>query len=90
MRAEYTDEEFCEALEIYRKQDIQNSIDSQNPLVRMFAILDRRIGKRTLVKIRDRMEEQPEWLRTFYKLRLDAEDKQRQTEIQRVSDNQQY
>jgi hypothetical protein len=36
------------------------------------------------------MEEQPEWLRAFYILRLDAEDKQRQTEIQRVSDNQQY
>lgn len=89
-RTEYTDEEFCEALEIYRKQDIQNSIDSQNPLVRMFAVLDRRIGKRTLMKIRDRMEEQPEWLRAFYILRLDAEDKQRQTEIQRVSDNQQY
>ena len=28
-RTEYTDEEFCEALEAYRNQDIQESIDSR-------------------------------------------------------------
>lgn len=72
-RTEYTDEEFCEALKIYRNQDIQESIYSQNPLVRMFAILDRRIGKRTLQKIKSNMEEQPEWVQKFYSLRLNAE-----------------
>lgn len=72
-RTEYTDEEFCEALETYRNQEIQDSIYSSNPLVRMFAVLDRRIGKRTLSKIKDTMEEQPEWLRQFYELRLNAE-----------------
>ena len=72
-RTEYTDEEFCRALEIYRNQDIQESIASVNPLVRMFAVLDRRIGKRTLLRIRDTAEEQPEWLRRFYTLRFDAE-----------------
>ena len=72
-RTEYTDEEFCEALETYRNQDIQDSINSVNPLVRMFAVLDRRIGKRTLTKIYDTIDEQPEWLRQFYTLRLDAE-----------------
>lgn len=40
-RTEYTDEEFCEALETYRNQEIQDSIYSLNPIVRMFAILDR-------------------------------------------------
>lgn len=72
-RTEYTDEEFCEALETYRNQDIQDSINSCNPLVRMFAVLDRRIGKRTLKKICETIDEQPEWLRLFYVLRLDAE-----------------
>ncbi len=72
-RSEYTDEEFCEALEIYRNQDIRDSINSCNPLVRMFAVLDRRIGKRTLEKISDTIKEQPEWLRQFYVLRMIAE-----------------
>ena len=49
-QTEYTDEEFCEALEVYRNQDIQDSINSVNPLVRMFAVLDRRIGKRNLLQ----------------------------------------
>lgn len=72
-RTEYTDEEFCEALETYRSQNIQNSIYSSDPLVRMFAIFDRRIGKRTLEKIQDTIEEQPEWLRELYLLRINAE-----------------
>lgn len=72
-RTEYTDEEFCEALEEYRRQEIQESLYSPNPLVRMFAVLDRRIGKRTLQKIKDTVSDQPEWLRQFYVLRLDSE-----------------
>ncbi len=72
-RTEYTDEEFCEALEEYRNKDIQDSMNSFNPLVRMFAVLDRRIGKRTLTKIYGTLNEQPEWLRQFYVLRFEAE-----------------
>ena len=72
-RTEYTDKEFCEALEIYRNQDIQDSVYSRNPLVRLFAVLDRRVGKKTLTKMQDTIEEQPEWLRQFYELRLNAE-----------------
>lgn len=72
-RSEYTDDEFCEALEIYRNQDIQSSICSSNPLVRMFAVLDRRIGKRTLEKIKDEVELLPEWVKQFYQLRCEAE-----------------
>lgn len=72
-RTEYTDEEFCEALETYRNQDIQESIQSDNPLVRMFAILDRRIGKRTLQKIKEEIKSQPQWIQQIYKLRLSAD-----------------
>lgn len=72
-RTEYMDEEFCAALEIYRNQDIAQSLYATNPLVRMFAILDRRIGKRTLRKVKSSISEQPEWLQYFYGLRLEAE-----------------
>ena len=72
-RNEYTDREFAEALGVYRQQDIQSSLASDNPIVRMFAVLDRRVGKRTLEKLKEDLINQPEWLRYFYQLRLDAE-----------------
>ena len=70
-RTEYTDEEFCSSLEVYRSQNILDSIYSENPLVRMFAILDRRLGKRTLTK--QDVDQQPTWLQQFYNLRINAE-----------------
>ena len=72
-RTEYTDNEFCDALEKYRNQDIQESIVSNNPLVRMFALLDIRTGKRTLSRIREGIEDQPLWLKQIYYLRVEAE-----------------
>ena len=72
-RTEYKDSEFADALTEYRNQDIKNSVESDNPIVRMFAILDRRVGKRTLEKLKDTLDEQPEWLKQFYVLRFEAE-----------------
>ena len=43
--------------------EIQDSISSGNPLIKMFAVLDRRIGKRTLSKIESQMSLQPDWLK---------------------------
>ncbi len=48
LRTEYIDKEFADALCEYRNQDIKLSIQSNNPLVRMFAVLDRRVGKEPL------------------------------------------
>lgn len=70
MRTEYTDEEFCEALERYRNQPIKESLCSENPIERMFAILDRRVRKRTLESCADSIQKEPQWLRPFYELRL--------------------
>jgi hypothetical protein len=39
----------------------------------MFAVLDRRLGKRTLEKIKLTLDTQPDWLKKFYVLRLNAE-----------------
>ncbi|MBQ4348385.1 MAG: hypothetical protein IJC79_02055 [Clostridia bacterium] len=72
-RSEYTGDEFCDALAENRNQDIKTSLNSDNPIVRMFAILDRRVGKRTLDKLKGVLDEQPEWLKQFYVLRFEAE-----------------
>lgn len=72
-RTEYTDEEFCDALEKYRNQDIQKSLHSNNPLIRMFAIFDRRVGKRTLTKLKIECDNQPKWLQQLYSIRFEAE-----------------
>jgi len=72
-RTEYTDGEFCQALECYRNQDIKESLSLANPIVRMFAVLDRRVGKRTLLIIKETIEEQPLWLKQFYQLRCSVE-----------------
>jgi len=68
-RTEYTDEEFCDALAIYRNQDIGISISSPHPLVKMFALLDRRVGKRTMDKLQEQIAEWPIWLRELYEWR---------------------
>lgn len=70
---EYTDYEFSEALIAYRKQSIDESITSYNPMIRMLAIVDRRIGKRRLAKLKDDVGKQPEWLRSFYLARMKSE-----------------
>ena len=71
-RTEYMDGEFCQALEEYRGHDIQTSICSGHPVVRMFAILDRRVGRRTLEKLKEDMAKEPEWLQEIYCLRTSA------------------
>lgn len=73
MRAEYTDEEFCKALGQYRNSEIGDSVYHDDPIVRMFAILDRRVGKRTLDKLKETVDDMPDWLREFYDLRCNAE-----------------
>ncbi len=71
-RAEFTDSELAAALENYCNSDIAASLASENPIVRMFAILDRRVGKRTLENLKETINEQPEWLQFFYRLRIEV------------------
>lgn len=61
------------SIDEYMSLDIVKSLHSDNEVIRMFAILDRRVGKRTLRKIASEVEQQPEWLRFFYCLRLSSE-----------------
>lgn len=52
---------------------IDEALSSENPLVRLFAVLDRRVGKRRLPALAAAMENEPEWLQFFYRLRLEGE-----------------
>lgn len=64
---------FTRAIEDYLNSSINDSLYSENPFVRMFAILDRRVGKRTLKELSSMIEKQPDWLKYFYMLRLHEE-----------------
>ena len=44
-----------------------------NPLVRVFAPLDRRLGNRRLLALAEIMEQELEWVRMFYMIRIKAE-----------------
>ena len=64
---------FYRAFEEFTTQSIEDSLNSENAIVRMFAVLDRRVGKRRLVKLAERFSEEPEWLQRFYIIRFEAE-----------------
>ncbi len=68
----YSEMDFLEAALTYLNLPIQQALASENPLVRVFAVMDRRLGKRTLQAIADAAAYQsdPAWVRQFYELRL--------------------
>ena len=51
---------------------IQDAMNSEDYIIKILAILDKRVGKRTLQKIKESEEykKYPEWARQFYELRL--------------------
>ena len=65
--------DFTNAINEYKNSRIEESLKSSNVLIRMLAVMDRRVGKRTLIKLKNEVTKQPEWLQYFYRLRLDAE-----------------
>lgn len=65
--------QFTDAVEKFLSSTIEDSLHSENPLIRLLAIVDRRVGRRTLRKIKESISEQPDWLQYFYKLRFQAE-----------------
>lgn len=65
--------DFINSLTIYLKTDIATALHSENYLLRVFAYMDRRVGKRTLIKIKDEVEILPEWVKQFYQIRCEAD-----------------
>lgn len=68
----YSEMDFLDAALRFRKMRIRDALESENCIIRILAILDRRVGKRTLAKLRARGEYEccPDWVRQFYRLRL--------------------
>lgn len=64
---------FYRAFHYYYNSSINESLQSPDPVVRLFAILDKRIGKRRLQNLLADIELQPEWLQVFYRLRFNAD-----------------
>lgn len=70
---EFYQKDFYRAFNEFDRQSIAESLQSENAVVRMFALLDRRTGKRTLEKLREQMQQEPAWLQMIYFIRLEAE-----------------
>ena len=65
--------DFYMAFQKFDNQSIEASLSSENPIVRIFALLDRRLGKRRLAALEETMENELDWVRPFYLLRMEAE-----------------
>ena len=72
-RGTFDQKVFYEAFGIFDNQSIEKSLVSENPLVRIFALLDRRLGKRRLLAVEESMEQELDWVRVFYVIRMQAE-----------------
>jgi len=68
----YCEMDFLDAVLRFRSMTIQEALRSENAIVRVLAILDRRVGSRMLrrIDVERVYESEPEWVRQFYELRL--------------------
>ena len=64
---------FYSAFHTYFNSSIDSSLISPDPVVRLFAIMDKRVGKRRLLQLLSGIESQPEWLQIFYRLRFESD-----------------
>lgn len=64
---------FYDAFYYYDNHSIEDCLTNESAIVRLFAVLDRRTGKRRLQKLLPEIEHQPDWLKYFYGLRIAAE-----------------
>ncbi len=69
------DMDFLEAASSYLNLPVSDALNSPDPVCRMLAVMDRRTGKRTLERLAEGKTwlSEPEWVRPFYLLRLQAE-----------------
>ena len=66
-----SENDFLDAASSYRSMPIQEALTSDNAIIRMLAIMDRRTGKRRLAGLmKGAYATEPEWLKQFYRLRL--------------------
>ena len=68
----YCEWDFLRAVLEFRNLSIRDALHSENYIIKILAILDKRVGKRTLREIEQAAEykQYPAWVRQFYELRL--------------------
>ncbi|MDE6641753.1 MAG: hypothetical protein K2K63_14655 [Acetatifactor sp.] len=68
-------DEYCfyEAFNKFDNQSIEESLKSDDLIVRIFAVLDRRIGKRRLELMKETIADEPQTFREFFAIRAKAE-----------------
>lgn len=64
---------FYRAFDEFDNQSIEKSLYSENMLVRIFAVLDRRVGKRKLISMKESIENEPDSIKEFFAIRMNAE-----------------
>jgi hypothetical protein len=69
----YTPQTFFRGMTECLSLSISDALNHEEWMVRLFSILDKRCGKRTLIKLCDVINTYPKMLRKFYTLRLDNE-----------------
>lgn len=69
----YSQVEFIETVHLYFNTPIEEAVKTHNPLVKLLLILDRRVGKRTLEKIKVNIENEEDIIKYFCELRYEAE-----------------
>ncbi|WP_455035457.1 SF0329 family protein [Lachnoanaerobaculum gingivalis] len=64
---------FYEAFDEFDNQSIEKSLYSENLIVRIFAVLDRRVGKRRLLTLKENIENEPDTFKEFFAIRMNAD-----------------
>lgn len=64
---------FYRAFDEFDNQSIEKSLYSENMLVRIFAVLDRRVGKRKLISMKETIENEDDTFKEFFTIRMNAE-----------------
>lgn len=61
---------FYEAFDEFDNQSIEKSLLSENEIVRMFAIFDRRVGKRKLMALKETIQNESKIFQEFFAIRM--------------------
>ncbi|WP_298470032.1 hypothetical protein [uncultured Psychrobacillus sp.] len=65
--------DFFDALEEYFNTPIEVSLKSADMIIKILAVIDRRVGKRTLQKLKEPIKNEHESIQFFFRLRCDVE-----------------
>ncbi|WP_079504648.1 SF0329 family protein [Mesobacillus jeotgali] len=69
----YAQYDFYDAVEEFVNMPIDQALKSDDMVVKILALIDRRAGKRTLMKLREPIQNEMDIIQYFYNLRCEAE-----------------